>query len=75
MLGTSRLAAVGVFLVGVLLGASVCGAGRPIRRGADQGSGEIPGAAARVPYSSIPGPGISPPALGERHLEHHRIGR
>ena len=29
MLGTSRLLAIGVFLVGVLLGASVCGAGNP----------------------------------------------
>ena len=28
-MGTSRLLAIGVFLVGVLLGASVCGAGNP----------------------------------------------
>ena len=52
MLGASRLPAVGVFLVGVFLGASVCGAGRPAGRGADQGSRAIPSAAAYGPTAA-----------------------
>ncbi len=43
--------AVGVFLVGVFLGASVCGAGRPPGGMADQGGGAIPRAAAYRPTS------------------------
>ena len=51
MLGASRLPAVGVFLMGVFLGASVCGAGRPGAHGADQGSRAIPAARSTLSIS------------------------
>jgi hypothetical protein len=51
MLGTSRLLAAGVFLVGILLGASVCNAGRPASA-PGQGAVESPRAAAYGPTSA-----------------------
>jgi hypothetical protein len=71
MLGTSRLPAVGVFLVGVMLGASVCGAGRPSRTEIDATtwSGRLD---AETPFQAPESHRQQP---GERHPENHRIGR
>jgi hypothetical protein len=64
MLETSRLVAVGVFLIGVVAGASVCGAGRPTTRGADHG-GAIPWTAACDPGSLTPSTFPPPYRIGK----------
>jgi hypothetical protein len=65
MLQTSRLLATGVFLIGVLAGASVCGAGRPIPRGADHGRA-IPRAADHdraIPRAAASDAGSATPSM------------
>ena len=50
MLRTSRLLAAGAFLIGILLGASVCGAAP----GSDRGAAAIAGQSLGPPIEAVP---------------------